>query len=44
MEIIRSGDAGKTVRRVWIPEPDEVPVAEPAPAIEPAAEPEPVPA
>lgn len=41
------GDAGKTRRKVWIPEPDEVPAVEPAPEVAPVQEPvpqEPVPA
>jgi hypothetical protein len=38
------GDLGKVKRKVWIPEPNEVPTEEPVPAVEPAAEPEPVPA
>lgn len=44
----RSGDIGETERRVWIPEPNEVPVTEPGqvpvPVTAPATEPELVPA
>lgn len=38
------GDTGVTKRRVWIPEPEDVPVAEPVPETAPEAVPEAVPA
>lgn len=38
------GDLGRVKRKVWIPEPNEMPVVEPVPEAEPVAEPEAVPA
>lgn len=40
--VIRNGDIGEEERKVWIPDPVEVPIAEPA--VQPATVPELVPA
>ena len=41
---VNDGDIGETERRVWIPEPADVPVEEPSPEAVPVTEPALVPA
>jgi hypothetical protein len=44
MRTVRNGDIGEIEEPVWIPDPEEIPLAEPAPAPAPAVEPVLVPA